>query len=73
MADDNDFLIEYKGVQVNVSPVNNDGNIYFIIHLSSPVIIAEGMINENWEWYESGGGVTELSAQLGAIIEATDE
>ncbi len=55
-----------------VSPVINGGNIYFIVHFKTPVIIAEGMINESWLWYEVDKGETSLSAELGEILEGMD-
>ncbi len=69
---DEDFFIDYKGNQVRVSPVINKGNIYFIVHFKTPVIIAEGMVNESWLWYEVDKGETSLSAELGEIIERMD-
>lgn len=69
---DEDFFIDYKGSQVRVSPVINKGNIYFIVHFQTPVIIAEGMVNESWLWYEADKGETSLSAELGEIIERMD-
>ncbi len=66
---DEDFFIDYKGSQVRVSPVINKGNIYFIVHFKTPVIIAEGIVNESWVWYEADKGETSLSAELGEIIE----
>lgn len=72
MPEDEDFFIEYEGNQLRVSPVINGGNIYFIVHLKTPVVIAEGMVNETWAWYEVGKGETPLSAELGEIIENMD-
>lgn len=69
---DEDFFIDYKGSEVRVSPVINKGNIYFIVHFKTPVIIAEGMVNESWLWYEADKGETSLSAELGEIIERID-
>jgi len=72
MPEDEDFFIDYKGQQLKISPVINKGNIYFIVHFKTPVIIAEGMVNESWVWYEAGKGETALAAELGEIIENTD-
>ncbi len=72
MPENEDFFIDYKGNQVRVSPVINGGNIYFIVHFETPVIIAEGMVNESWLWYEAGKGETSLSAELGEILERMD-
>lgn len=72
MTEDKDFFIEYRGTRLRISPVINKGNIYFIVHFSTPVIIAEGMVNESWLWYEAGKGETALSAELGEIIERMD-
>ncbi|GEO12228.1 hypothetical protein [Segetibacter aerophilus] len=72
MPEEEDFLIEYKGKKVNVSPVINGGNIYFIIHFETPVTIAEGLVNEDWLWYEEGQGQTILSAEIGELIEKMD-
>ncbi len=72
MPEDKDFYIDYKGTQVRVSPVINGGNIYFIVHFKTPVIIAEGMVNEAWLWFEVGKGETSLSMELGEIIERMD-
>jgi hypothetical protein len=70
MPEDKDFLISYKGKSVNISPVLNGGNIFFIVHLATDVTIAETMIGEDvWVWYESGKGETLRAAELGAIIE----
>ena len=73
MTEDKDFFIDYRGSQVRISPVINKGNIYFIVHFSTPVIIAEGMVNESWLWYEAGKGETALSSELGEIIEKMDD
>lgn len=67
-----DFFINYKSNQVKVFSVINKGNIYFIVHFKTPVIIAEGMVNEAWIWYEAGKGETSLAAELGEIIERMD-
>jgi hypothetical protein len=72
MPEDKDFYIDYKGNQVRVSPVINGGNIYFIVHFKTPVIIAEGLVNEAWLWFEVGKGETSLSMELGEIIERMD-
>jgi hypothetical protein len=72
MVEEEDFLIDYKGKQVNVSPVINGGNIYFVIHFETPVTIAEGLVNEDWLWYEEGKGETALSTEIGEIIERLD-
>jgi len=72
MPEDEDFFIDYKGQQLKISPVINKGNIYFIVHFKTPVIIAEGMVNELWVWYEAGKGETALAAELGEIIENMD-
>ena len=72
MPEDEDFFIEYKGTQLKITPVINGGNIYFIVHFNTPVIIAEGMIHEEWVWYEAGQGETPLSQELGKIIETMD-
>jgi|GEM_PF-5610988 len=70
MPEDEDFLINYKGLPINVSPVLNGGNIFFVVHLAKDVIISEGMVGEDWVWYEAGKGQTILAAELGTIIEA---
>ncbi len=72
MPEDEDFFIEYKGNPVRVSPVTNGGNIYFVVHFKTPVIIAEGMVNEDWLWFEVNKGETSLSAELGDLIERMD-
>lgn len=72
MPNDEDFFISFAGRQVKVSPVINGGNIYFIVHFSTPVIIAEALIDEIWQWYEADKGATTLAAELGEIIEAMD-
>ncbi|MCW3110401.1 MAG: hypothetical protein JWQ09_4907 [Segetibacter sp.] len=72
MPEDEDFFIDYKGNQLRISPVINGGNIYFIAHFKTPVIFAEGMVNESWAWYEVNKGETPLSAELGEIIENMD-
>lgn len=72
MPETEDFFIDYKSARINVSPVINGGNIYFIIHFKNPIIIAEGLVNESWLWYEAGKGETSLAAELGAIIESVD-
>ena len=69
MPEDEDFYIVYKGEQLKVSPVLDEANIHFIIHFKTPVLIEEGMVNEEWVWYEAGKGETTLAAELGAIIE----
>lgn len=72
MPENTDFFIDYKGSNVRVTAVINKGNIYFIVHFNTPVIVAEGMVNESWSWYEAGKGETLLSAELGEIIEKMD-
>jgi hypothetical protein len=72
MPEDQDFLIHYKGLPVNVSPVLNGGNIFFVVHLAKDVIISEGMVGEDWFWYEAGKGQTVLAAELGAIFESME-
>lgn len=72
MPNEEDFFITFAGRQVKVSPVINGGNIYFLIHFASPVIIAEELVNETWQWYEADKGATTLAAELGEIIEAID-
>ncbi len=72
MPEDEDFSIVYENKEIVVSPVLNKGNIYFIVHMSTDVIIAEGMVNEEWVWYEAGKGETLLSAELGTLIESID-
>ena len=72
MAEDEDFTIVYESKEIVVSPVLNKGNIYFIVHINPDIIIAEGMVNEEWVWYEAGKGETPLAAELGGIIEAMD-
>ena len=72
MTETKDFFIEYRGTQLKVSPVINGGNIYFIIHFNKPIIIAEGLIDESWIWFQPGKGETPLAAELGGLIEAMD-
>lgn len=72
MPEEEDFFIVFTGRQVRVSPVINGGNIYFIVHLAAPVIIAEELVGETWQWYEADKGATPLAAELGQIIEAMD-
>jgi hypothetical protein len=68
-----DFHIDYKGQQVKVSSNINGGNIFFVVHLKTPVTIAEGLNNEDtWCWYEVGKGITVLSTELGELIEGVD-
>lgn len=70
MQEDKDFLIQYKGKAVNVSPVLNGGNIFFVVHLATDIVIAESMVNDDeWMWYEPGKGQTVLATELGSIIE----
>ena len=71
--EETDFQIVYKGKQVKVTSNINGGNIFFIVHLPTPVTIAEGLNNEDvWCWYEVGKGITVRSAELGELIEALD-
>ena len=72
MPEEEDFFIEYAGKPLKITPVVNGGNIYFIVHFKTPIIIAEGMIDEGWVWYEAGKGETPLSQELGTIIESMD-
>lgn len=72
MPEDEDFFIAYKNKQVKVSPVINKGNIYFIIHFNPPIIIAEGLVDESWVWYQADTDEKTLAAELGEIIEAMD-
>ena len=68
-----DFHIDYKGQQVKVSSNINGGNIFFVVHLKTPITIAEGLNNEDtWCWYEVGKGITVLSTELGELIEGMD-
>ncbi|MDQ6813430.1 MAG: hypothetical protein M3040_06830 [Bacteroidota bacterium] len=69
MAEDEEFYITYEGRQVKVLSIINGGNIYFIVQLATPVIIAEGLVGEDWGWYEVGVGATSRSVELGEIIE----
>ena len=69
MPEEEDFFIEYRSEQLRITPVINKGNIYFIVHFNPPIIIAEGMIEEEWVWYEAGKGETDLSQELGTILE----
>lgn len=72
--EETDFYINHKGHQVKVSPDINGGNIFFVIHLTTPVTIAEGLNSDDtWSWYEVGKGITVLSAELGELIEDQDE
>ncbi len=73
MPEDEDFFIVYENKQIVVSPVLNKGNIYFIVHLKPDVIVAEGMVNEEWVWYEADKGETPLALALGTLIESVDE
>ncbi len=72
MPEDEDFFIDYRGNNIRVSPVINGGNIYFIVHFTTPVVIAEGLVNDSWLWFEVDKGETSLSAELGEIIERMD-
>ena len=72
MDEKEDFFIDYKNEQVKVSAMRNEGKIYFIVHLKKPVTIVEGMVNEEWVWYEVGQGETLLAEELGKIIEDMD-
>jgi hypothetical protein len=72
MPNDEDFFITFAGRHLKVSPVINGGNIYFIIHFATPIIIAEALVNDTWQWYEADKGATLLAAELGEIIEAMD-
>ncbi len=72
MQGEDEFFIDYKGEQVKVSTVLNGAKIYFSIHLPTPVTIAEGVINEDFSWYDINQGETPLAAELGAIIEGMD-
>ena len=72
MPEDEDFFIDYKGEKIRVSPVLNKGNIFFIIRFKKPIAIAEGMVNENWVWYEIGVGETTIATELGIILEKMD-
>lgn len=69
MQENEDFIIEFKGAKVKVTPVLKEANIHFIVHLKPQVIIAEFMIVDNWVWMEAGKGDTDLAASLGNIIE----
>ena len=69
MQENEDFFIDYKGNRIKVSPVLDEANIHFIIHFQKPVIIEEGMVNEEWVWFEAGKGETALAAEIGEIIE----
>ncbi|MEJ7684619.1 MAG: hypothetical protein WKG06_43575 [Segetibacter sp.] len=69
MPEEDDFFIDYKGEQVKVSTVLNGAKIYFSIHLTTPVTIAECVVNEDFLWYDISQGETPLAAELGEIIE----
>lgn len=44
--EETDFYIDYKGQQVKVTSNINGGNIFFVVHLKTPITIAEGLDNE---------------------------
>ncbi len=72
MPEEDEFYIDYKGEQVKVSTVLDGAKIYFSIHLTTPVTIAEGVINEDFVWYDIYQGETPLAAELGEIIEGLE-
>ena len=72
MDEKEDFFIDYKNKQLKVSAMRNEGKIYFIVHLKKPITIVEGMLNEEWVWYEVGQGETLLAEELGKLIEDMD-
>ncbi len=72
MDEKEEFFIEYKGKQVKVFAIRNEGNIYFIVHLKEMITIAEGMVNEEWIWYDVGQGETLVATELGELIEKMD-
>ncbi len=66
---DDEFFIDYKNELIKVSTVLNGANIYFSVHLTTPVIIAEGVVNGAFLWYDLDKGATPLAAELGEIID----
>lgn len=72
MDEEDSFYIRYKGESIKVSAIRKEAIIYFIVYLKIPVVVAEGMVNESWVWFEEGQGETLLAAQLGDLIEKAD-
>ena len=69
MKTEEDFLIVYKGKEVKVTSVLDEANIHFIVHFAKDIIIAEEMVNGEWQWNEKDRGETDLSIELGEIID----
>lgn len=72
MPENNDFFIEYKNEKVRVSTVLDEAKIYFSVHLHKPVTITEGVVNDEFSWYDIEDGPTVLAVELGEIIEELD-
>ena len=72
MSTQEDFCISYKGEQVRVSTILDGANIFFSVHLPTPVTIAEQAVEDEWTWYDIEEGETQLAAELGLLIEGVD-
>jgi len=72
MVTEDAFFINYRGEKVNVTTVLDGANIFFSIHLPSPVTIGEHNGENDWTWYDIKEGETELATELGRLIEAAD-
>jgi hypothetical protein len=69
MENSGDFFINYQSKQVRVSTILDEAKIYFLVHLANPVTIAEGVVNDEFSWYDINQGPTPLAVELGEIIE----
>ena len=72
MAENDVFFIVYNNKKVKVSTVLDEAKIYFCVYLDKPVVIAEGVVNDVFSWYDIKNGPTPLAVELGEIIEALD-
>ena len=73
MLSEDTFSIVYKGKTVKVTTILDGANIFFAVHLSPVITIAEHAIEDEWTWYDIHNGETPLAAELGTLIEAADQ
>jgi len=68
------FEIAFNGVTTKVTPVINGVNMRFIVHLPHRSVLIEMVLDpdEIQYWQEVPGGRSDLSEELGHLIELKD-
>ena len=68
-----DLYIQYNEQRLRVTAYSNGTDTYFTAHLPEcDLELKIAYIDENPEWVESNGAVTERSAEIGRLIEEYD-